>query len=143
MLRREVEKPVEGSTVVAREILGCHSALVVSSFFCTRVLFVVMSSTFVLILLCWQSLANQVAEQAEFLHQTGEDIQLTADQLLQLERMAALERYSREQSEKVKLLEARVETLEQDNSALKDKASKLQEKVKAAAKERKGILFLL
>ena len=47
------------------------------------------------------------------------------------------------QSEKVKLLEARVETLEQDNSALKDKASKLQEKVKAAAKEKKGILFLL
>ena len=31
--RQEVEKPVEGSTVVAREILGCHSALVVSSFF--------------------------------------------------------------------------------------------------------------
>ena len=28
-----MEKPVEGSTVVAREILGCHSALVVSSFF--------------------------------------------------------------------------------------------------------------
>ena len=50
---------------------------------------------------------------------------------------------SREQSEKVKLLEARVETLEQDNSALKDKASKLQEKVKAAAKEKRGILFLL
>ena len=40
-------------------------------------------------------------------------------------------------------LEARVETLEQDNSALKEKASKLQEKVKAAAKEKKGILFLL
>ena len=43
----------------------------------------------------------------------------------------------------VKLLEARVETLEQGNSALKDKASKLQEKVKAAAKEKKGILVLL
>ena len=57
--------------------------------------------------------------------------------------MAALEKFSREQSEKVKLLEARVETLEQDNSALKDKASKLQEKAKAAAKEKKGILFLL
>ena len=57
--------------------------------------------------------------------------------------MAALERFSREQSEKVKLLEARVESLEQDNSALKDKASKLQEKAKAAAKEKKGILFLL
>ena len=51
--------------------------------------------------------------------------------------------YSREQSEKVRLLEARVETLEQDNSALKDKASKLQEKAKAAAKEKKCILFLL
>ena len=36
-----------------------------------------------------------------------------------------------------------MEALEQDNSALKDKASKLQEKVKAAAKEKKGILFLL
>ena len=33
MPRQEVEKPVEGSTVVALEILGCHSALVVSSFF--------------------------------------------------------------------------------------------------------------
>ena len=39
---------------------------------------------------------------------------------------------SREQSEKVRLLKARVETLEQDNSALKDKASKLQEKVVGA-----------
>ena len=57
--------------------------------------------------------------------------------------MAALERSSQEQLEKVKLLEARVETLEQDNSALKEKASKLQEKVKAAAKEKKVILFLL
>ena len=58
--------------------------------------------------------------------------------------MAALERSSREHSEKVKLLEARVDTLEQDNSALKEKASKLQERVKAAAKEKKGIfLFLL
>ena len=57
--------------------------------------------------------------------------------------MAAPEKSSREQSEKVKLLKARVEALEQDNSALKDKASKLQEKAKAAAKEKKGILFLL
>ena len=64
---------------------------------------------------------------------------MTADQALQLEKVAALQRSSREQSEKVKLLEA----LEQDNSALKDKASKLQEKVKAAAKEKKGIFFLL
>ena len=66
-----------------------------------------------------------------------------ADQSLQLEKMAALERSSREQSEKIKLLEARVEALEQDNSTLKDKASKLQEKAKALAKEKKGILFLL
>ena len=57
--------------------------------------------------------------------------------------MAALEKSSREQSEKVKLLEARVETLAQDNSALKKKASKLQEKARTAAKEKKGILFLL
>ena len=68
---------------------------------------------------------------------------MTANQALQLEKMAALEKSSWEQFEKVKLLEALVETLEQDNSTLKDKASKLQEKVKAAAKERKGILFLL
>ena len=68
---------------------------------------------------------------------------MTADQAQQLEKMAALEKSSREQSEKVRLLEARVETLEQDNSALKDKASKLQEKAKAAAKEKRCILFLL
>ena len=57
--------------------------------------------------------------------------------------MASLEKSSQEQSEKVRLLEAQVEALEQDNSALKDKAFKLQEKAKAAAKEKKGILFLL
>ena len=68
---------------------------------------------------------------------------MTADQSLQLEKMAALEKSSCEQSEKVKLLEAWVEALEQNNSILKDKASKLQEKAKAAAKEKKGILFLL
>ena len=51
---------------------------------------------------------------------------MTADQELQVEKVAALEKFSHEQSEKVTLLEARVETLEQDNSALKDKASKLQ-----------------
>ena len=88
-------------------------------------------------------MAKQVAEQAEFLWRAWEHIQLTADQSLQLETMAALERSSQEQLEKVKLLEARVETLEQDNSALKEKASKLQEKVKAAAKEKKGIFFFL
>jgi len=68
---------------------------------------------------------------------------LTADQALQLEKMAALEKSSWEQSEKVRILEARVETLEQDNFVLRDKASKLQEKAKVAAKEKKGILFLL
>ena len=68
---------------------------------------------------------------------------MTADQALQLEKMAVLEKSSREQSEKVKLLEARVDALEQDNFALKDKASKLQEKAKVAAKEKKGILFVL
>ena len=66
-----------------------------------------------------------------------------ADQALQLEKMAAIEKSSREQSEMVKLLEARVNTLGQDNSALKDKASKLQEKVKATAKEKKGNFFFL
>ena len=96
-----------------------------------------------MIAFCWQDLAKQVAEQAEFLWQTGETLRLSDDQSLQLEKMAALEKSTREQSEKVKLLEARVETLEQENFALKDKASKLQEKVKAAAKEKKGILFLL
>ena len=42
--QQEVEKSVEGSTVIAQGILGCHSSLVVSVF-CTRVLFVVLSST--------------------------------------------------------------------------------------------------
>ena len=79
-----------------------------------------------MIAFCWQDLAKQVAEQAEFLRRTGEDLWLLVDQALQLEKMAALEKSTREQSEMVKLLEARVETLEQDNSALKDKASKLQ-----------------
>ena len=91
----------------------------------------------VLIMLCWQNLAKQVAEQAEFLRRAGEGIQLTADQSLQLEKMASLERSSREKSEKVKRSVGRVETLEQDNSALKEKASKLQERVKAATKEKK------
>jgi hypothetical protein len=39
--------------------------------------------------------------------------------------MAALEKSSQERLEKINLLEARVETLEQDNSALQEKASKL------------------
>ena len=68
---------------------------------------------------------------------------MSTDHARQLEKMATLERSSREQSKKVRLLEARVKALEQDNFALQDKASKLQEKAKAAAKEKKGILFLL
>ena len=88
-------------------------------------------------------MAKQVTEQDEFFRRAGEGLQLSADQARQLEKMAALERSSQEQSWKVSLLEARVETLEQDNFAMKDKASKLQEKVKAATKEKKGILLLL
>ena len=68
---------------------------------------------------------------------------MSTEQAQQLEKMVALERSSQEQSEKVMLLEARVEALEQDNSALQDKASKLHEKAKAKAltKEKKGILL--
>ena len=33
--QQEPEKPVEGSTTVAQEILGCHSALAVCSFLCS------------------------------------------------------------------------------------------------------------
>ena len=88
-------------------------------------------------------MTKQVAKQAGFLRRAGEGLQLSADQAQQLEKIAALGRSSQEQLRKVSLLDARVENLEQDNSALKDKASKLQEKVKATAKEKKGILFLL
>ena len=133
---------IGGSTGVAQGILGSRSTLVVSRFFVLEYSCVVVEY-FILVMLCWQNLAKQIMEQAEFLRRTGEDLQLTADQSLQLEKMAALEKSFREQSEKVRLLEAQVETLKQDNSALKDKASKLQDKVKAAAKEKKGILFLL
>ena len=88
-------------------------------------------------------MAKQIAEQAEFLRRARVGLQLSAYQARQLEKMAAIERSSQEQSRKVSLLEARVKALEQDNFALNDKASKLQEKVKAATKEKKGILFLL
>ena len=33
--QQEVEKPVEGLTAVTQEIQGCHTALAVSSFFCS------------------------------------------------------------------------------------------------------------
>ena len=59
-------------------------------------------------LFCWLNLAKQVIEQAEFLRWAGEGLQLTADQAQLLEKMAALEKSSREQSEKVRLLEAQV-----------------------------------
>ena len=88
-------------------------------------------------------MAKQVAEQAEVLRQTGEGLQLSTEQAQQLEKMVALERSSQEQSEKVRLLEARVEALEQENSSLQDKASKLHEKAKALTKVKKGNLFLL
>ena len=87
-------------------------------------------------------MAKQVAEQDEFLRRAREGLQLSADQARQLEKVAALERSFQEQSQKVSLLEVRVKALEQDNSAPKDKASKLQEKVKAAVKEKKCILRL-
>ena len=54
-----------------------------------------LSSYFVLIMLCLQNLAKQVAEQGEFLQLTGGNLQLMADQALQLEKMAALEKSSR------------------------------------------------
>ena len=60
-----------------------------------------------------------------------------------MQNIAALEKSSRERLEKNNLLEARVETLEQDNSALQEKASKLKEKAKTLAKEKKGMSFLL
>ena len=37
VLQQEVEKPVEGSAAFAREILGCHSSLIVSVFLCSRI----------------------------------------------------------------------------------------------------------
>ena len=102
-----------------------------------------LSSTFILTVSWWQDLAKQVVEQAEYLRQIGEGPQLSADQAQQLQKIAALERSSQEQLGKINLLEARVETLEQDKSALKDKVYKLEGKVKTAAKEKKGIFFFL
>ena len=57
--RQEMEKPVEGSTVVAREILGCHSTLVVSSFF-------LYSSTFCCAVEYFCELINEFVEFASF-----------------------------------------------------------------------------
>ena len=56
-----------------------------------------------------------------------------------MQKITALEKSSLERLEKIKLLKARVETLEQDNFALQEKASKLQDKTKTLAKEKKGI----
>ena len=55
-----------------------------------------------------------------------------------MQKIAALEKSSEERLERANLLEARVEALEQDNSVLKEKAYKLQEKAKTLAKEKKG-----
>ena len=60
---QQVEKVVVESAGVAQGILGCHSALVVSSFLNSST-FVELSSTFVLIMLCWQNLAKQATELA-------------------------------------------------------------------------------
>ena len=56
-------KAIVESAGVAQGILGCHSALVVSSFLNSST-FVELSSTFVLIMLCWQNLAKQATELA-------------------------------------------------------------------------------
>ena len=53
-----------------------------------------LSSTLILTVSWWQDLAKKVVEQAEYLRQTGEGLQLSADQVQQLEKMAALERSS-------------------------------------------------
>ena len=79
----EAEEMIGGSTGVAQGILGCRSTLVVSSFFVLEYSCVVVEY-FILVMLCWQNLAKQIMEQAEFLRRTGEDLQLTADQSLQL-----------------------------------------------------------
>ena len=50
--QQEAEKPVEGSTTVAQEILGYHSTLAVSGFLCLST-FIVIFEYFVLIMLCW------------------------------------------------------------------------------------------
>jgi len=56
-----------------------------------------------------------------------------------LQKITALEKSSEQRLERINLLEARVETLEQDNSALQERAYMLQEKTKTLAKEMKGI----
>ena len=45
VVQQEVEKPVEGSTAFAGEILGYHSALVVSSFLVLEYFGLLVSST--------------------------------------------------------------------------------------------------
>ena len=45
-LQQEVEKPVEGSTTVAQEILGYHSTLAVSGFLCSGTFIELLSTPF-------------------------------------------------------------------------------------------------
>ena len=44
--RQAAEKPVEGSTAVAQEILGCHSTLAVSGFLCSGTFVELLSTPF-------------------------------------------------------------------------------------------------
>ena len=44
--RQEVDKPVEGSTTVAQEILGYHSTLAVSGFLCSGTFIELLSTPF-------------------------------------------------------------------------------------------------
>ena len=49
-----------------------------------------------------------------------------------MQKIAILEKSSQERLKKINLLEARVDTLEQDNFALQERASKVQEKAKCS-----------
>ena len=43
---QEAEKPVEGSTAVVQDILGCHSTLAVSGFLCSGTFVELLSTPF-------------------------------------------------------------------------------------------------
>jgi len=72
-----------------------------------------------------------------------QDSTASFDQEQQLQKIAALEKASLERLDKINLLQARVDALEQDNSVLQEKSHKLQKKTKALAKEKKGNHFSL
>jgi len=55
-----------------------------------------------------------------------------------LQRIIALEKSSQEHLNKINLLQARVDTLEEDKALLEGTAHKLQEKTKPLTKEKKG-----